>query len=209
MIEVIPAILENSFEATEKKIRLVEGLVDWVQIDLLDASLMPNRTFADPGAFTGFKTSLKMELHMMVRDPLKFLDHYALNGFKRFYAHVEGDFLNDYIDECYQVGVEVGVAVDGPTPVESIRPYLDNIDCVLILAVDAGFSGRPFRNDAIDKVKWIRDRDPDIPVAVDGAMNDINAAKVVAAGATRINSNSWLFNSPDIKAAIEKLRNLK
>lgn len=209
MAEVIPAILENSFEAIEQKIHLVEDCVNWVQIDLLDGTLMPNKSFSDPAAFSRLDTKVSLELHMMVKDPLRYLDHFALNGFKRFYAHIEGDFVSEYISECYNLGMEAGLAIDGPTPIEAVKKYLNNIDNILILAVDAGFSGRPYREDAVDKVKWVRDYDPDIPITVDGAMTDVNASRVVAAGATRINSNSYIFGAPDIKAAIEKLKNLK
>ncbi len=215
MVEIIPAILEKEFPEIEKKIHLVEGLVDWVQIDIADETLVPNRTFLDPesyrnliGAAQKNFAEVGYELHMMVKDPLMYLERFANVGFKRFFAHVEGDYLDEYIAQCHKLGVEVGLAIDGPTPVEKIHDYLDNIDCVLVMAIEAGESGRPFRQDTIDKIKKIREADLEIPVAVDGAMNDINAAKVVAAGATRINSNSFIFGAEDVKMAIEKLKNV-
>ncbi len=221
MVEVIPAILEKEFTEIEKKIRLVEGLVNWVQIDIADNTLVPNITFLDPDPFKKFLLGtmgipdqvrddlrINFELHMMVKDPLMYLERFAKAGFKRFFAHVEGDFVPEYIEKCYQLGVEVGLAIDGPTDFERIHKYMDNLDCILVMAIEAGESGRPFREDTVEKIKKIREVDFEIPIAVDGAMNDVNAAKVVAAGATRINSNSFIFNAPDIKGAIEKLKNL-
>lgn len=206
MAQIIPAILEKDFPQIEKKIHLVAGLVDWVQIDIADNTLVPNTTFLDPAPFSGLKSPLNFELHMMVKDPLMYLERFTKAGFKRFFAHVEGDFIDEYIEKCYQLGVEVGLAIDGPTPFENIHKYLDNIDAVLVMAIEAGESGRPFREDAVEKIKKIREIDLEIPIAVDGAMNDINAAKVVAAGATRINSNSFIFGAPDVKIPIEKLK---
>lgn len=208
MTEIIPAILENNFSGIEKKIRIVEGLVDWVQIDLLDGTLMPNRNFCDPMPFSPFKTPLSLELHMMVKDPLIYLERFTQAGFKRFFAHIEGDFVNEYINKCHSLGVEAGLAIDGPTPVEKILPYLDKLDVILVMAIDAGFSGRPFREDTIEKIKKIRNDDSEIPIAVDGAMDDVNTPKVVTAGATRVNSNSYIFNAPDVKIAIETLKAL-
>ncbi len=208
MIEIIPAILENNFSEIEKKIRSVENLVDWVQIDLLDGTLMPNTTFADPNPFVALKTPVKLELHLMVKDPLRYLERFTKAGFKRFFAHVEGEYVEEYIEECNRLGVEVGLAIDGPTDFEKIHRYIINLDAVLVMAIDAGFSGRPFREDTIEKIRKIRDLDFEIPIAVDGAMNDVNAKKVIIAGATRINSNSFIFGSQDIKSAIESLRNL-
>jgi ribulose-phosphate 3-epimerase len=273
MLEIIPAILEQNFSEIEKKIHLVEGLVDWVQIDIADNTLVPNTTFLDPEQFipliknirhpeqchpefiSGSHETLKQvqgdrsvnfELHLMVSDPLKYLSNFAKAGFKRFYAHIEGEHIEEYIEECNRLDVEIGLAIDGPTPFnppdngscrsaapapfhrltrrgpfagaprqrathnsspvsKDLYQYLDNIDCILVMAIEAGASGRPFREDTIEKIRKIRECDLEIPIAVDGAMNDINTAKVVAAGATRINSNSYIFNSLDVKEAIKKL----
>lgn len=209
MVEVIPAILEKDFGEIEKKIHLVESLVQWVQIDIADGELVNNTTFIDPAPFAVLVTPINLELHMMVKDPLRYLERFATNGFKRFFAHVEGDYVDEYIEKCYQLGVEVGLAIDGPTPFEAIHKYLDNLDSVLVMAIDAGESGRPFREDTLGKIKSIRDVDLEIPISVDGAMNEDNARKVIAAGATRINSNSYIFASSDVKIAIETLKNVK
>lgn len=209
MAEIIPAILEKDVSEIERKIHLVEGLVDWVQIDIADNSLVPNTTFLDPEPFAKLQTKLNLELHMMVKDPLRYLERFASSGFKRFFAHVEGNYVDEYIEKCYQLGVEVGLAIDGPTPFETIHKYLDNLDCVLVMAIDAGESGRPFREDTLGKIKSIRDVDLEIPISVDGAMNEENTRIVVAAGASRINSNSYIFASSDVKIAIETLKNVK
>ncbi|PIZ02264.1 hypothetical protein COY59_05690, partial [Candidatus Gottesmanbacteria bacterium CG_4_10_14_0_8_um_filter_37_24] len=155
--------------------------------------------------FALLKTPLNLEAHLMVKDPLRYVENFSKYGFKRFYAHVEGDFIDEYIEKCYNLGVEVGLAIDGPTPFEKLRPFLDNIDCVLVMAIDAGFSGRPFRDDTLSKIRQIREVDLTIPICVDGAMDDVNAKKVIDAGVTRINSNSYIFKSENVKMTIEKL----
>lgn len=218
MLEIIPAILENNFAEIERKIRLVEEanskdtrekLISFVQIDLADGTLVPNTTFLDPAPFAALKTSLNLELHLMVNDPLMYLERFAAVGFKRFYAHVEGGFVDEYIARGYRLGVEVGLAIDGPTQYEKIHKYLDNIDCILVMAIEAGSSGRPYRPDTVEKIKKIREADLEIPIAVDGAMNPENAKKVIEAGATRICSNSYVFGAGDIKTTVEKLRSLQ
>ncbi len=228
MVEIIPAILEKDFPEIEKKIHLVEGLVSWVQIDIADNTIFANTTFLDPEPFsslidrqTRFVTShkpgldeldkrlLSFELHMMVKDPLMYLERFTKVGFKRFFAHVEGQFIEEYIEKCFQLGVEVGLAINGPTDFEMIHKYMDDVDCILVMAIEAGESGRPYREDTTEKIRKIRDVDFEIPIAVDGAMNDTNAAKVISAGATRINSNSFIFSAPDVKMAIEQLKSIK
>lgn len=208
MAQVIPAILEKEFVQVEKKIRLVENHVKWVQIDIADNSLMPNTTFLDPSPFGSLHTPVSLELHMMVKDPLRYLDKFFILGFQRFFAHVEGEFVEEFIAEGQKLGVEVGLAIDGPTNLKAVRPYLGDIDALLILAIEAGFSGRPFREETVDRVREISNLSPELPIAVDGAMDDVNAAKVIAAGATRINSNSYLFQGENIAERINILASL-
>ncbi len=207
MIEVIPAILEKEFSEIEHKIRLVEGLVSWVQIDMADGVLVPNTVLHEAEKFSRLKTTVNRELHLMVKNPVPYVEPYAQAGFKRFYAHVESDTVEEFVAACYRFDVEVGLAIDGPTPVEKLRPYIDNIDCILVMAINAGFSGQPYRDDTAEKVRIIHEWNIDMPIAIDGAMSAENAAKVVAAGATRICTNSYLFNAPDLNEAIEKIRN--
>ncbi len=209
MVQVIPAILEKEFAQIEKKIHLVEELVDFVQIDLCDETLVRSSTFSDPLPFKSLQTKLNLELHLMVKDPLRYVERFAGAGFKRFYAHVEGDFIEEYIQTCFKLGVEVGLAIDGPTPLEKIEKYLDNVDCLLVMAIEAGESGRPYREETADRIKRLRKLDFEIPIAVDGAMDDINAKKVITAGASRINSNSYIFQSENIENIKEAINSLK
>jgi len=208
MIEVIPSILEKNFSEIKRKMQLVEGLVEWVQIDIADGILVPNTTFSEPSAFKDFHTKLKLEAHLMVKEPVKLVKPYIDAGFKRLYAHIESGQAEEFTAECFKYDCQAGLAIDGPTPFEKIHPYLDNIDAVLVMAIEAGFSGRPYREDTAEKIKKIREIDFELPIATDGAMDDINAEKVVAAGANIICSNSYIFKGQDVKEKIETLKKL-
>lgn len=208
MIEVIPAILEKDFSEIEKKVHFVEKFVDWVQIDIADGVLVNNTTYIDTKGYSTLGDFPRLELHMMVSEPMKYLAGFIECGFKRFIPHIEADGIEDFIVKCQESDAEVGLAIDGKTSIEKVYPYLDDIDVVLIMAIDAGESGRPFREDTIEKIRKLKEKDFDMPIAVDGAMNLENARKVVMAGATRINSNSYIFKSSDISKAIDSLKNL-
>ncbi len=209
MAEVIPAILEKDFSEIEKKIRLVEHHVSWVQIDIADNTLVPNKTCIDPLPFKTLTTEVNLELHMMVKNPLLYLSEFIDAKFRRFFHHIEGEHVEDYIIECQKKGVGCGLAIDGPTPVEDLIPYIKHADTILVMAIKAGFSGAEYREDTASKVKQIYELGPSLPIAVDGAMNAINAEKVVKAGAVRINSNSYIFQSTDLGGAISTLRALE
>lgn len=207
MTVVVPAILEKDFSEIEKKVEKVKGLCDWIQIDIADNTLVPNSTFIDPVPFARF-THVNLELHMMVKNPLAYANKFIDAGFRRLIAHVEADNIEEFIALCEEKDVEVGLAVNGPTSIEKIKKYIEDVDVILIMAIDAGFSGKPFRPDTIEKIKWLHENFFDMPIEVDGAMDDVNAKKAVEAGASRINSNSYIFNSKDVKVAIETLKNL-
>src|SRR3989338_10900031 len=110
MAEVIPAILEKDFKEIEKKIRLVEGLTEWVQIDIADGILVPNTTFSDPQPFKNLKTKLKLEAHLMVKEPVAYIKPFFEAGFRRFYAHIESGQAEEYIAECFKYDCQVGLA---------------------------------------------------------------------------------------------------
>ena len=189
--------------------KIVEGSVEWVQIDIADGVLVPNTTFTDLSPFKAIQSPLKREIHLMVKDPVPFIEKSIAAGFKRVFAHVEADHTEEFIVQCQEQNIEVGLAIDGPTPVSKIEPYLDNIDVVLVMAIEAGFSGRPFREDTVAKIAQIHEAFFDLSIAVDGAMDAVNAAKVVSAGATRICSNSYIFNGPIPLERIQTLLNLQ
>lgn len=209
MVEVIPAILEKESSLVIQKMKIVEGVVEWVQIDIADGILVPNTTFTDLSPFKTYQSPLSREIHLMVKDPLPFIGKSIEAGFTRLFAHVEADHVEEFVVKCQEANVEVGLAIDGPTGVDKIIPYLDNLDVVLVMAIEAGFSGKPFREDTLPKIARIHEEFFDLPIAVDGAMNDVNAAKVVAVGATRICSNSFIFNAKNPIESIQKLSNLR
>src|SRR3989344_3069165 len=102
MIEVVPEVLEKEFGEIEKKIKLIDGLTDWIQIDFADGKLVPNTTFSDSSAFKNLKTKSKLEAHLMVSDPVTFVKPLYNGGFRRFYAQVEAGKTEDYMAECYK-----------------------------------------------------------------------------------------------------------
>lgn len=209
MIEVIPGILEQSFSAIVEKLRLVEEFCPWIQIDLLDNSLFGNTSFHDASAFTNLRTTSKLELHMMVVHPENFVDEWASVGFKRFIGHVEGmTNVENFITKVRSKKLEVGLAIDIETDVKIIEPFLPNIDCVLVMGIHTGKSGQVFDDRAITKIHKIKLLAPNLPIEVDGGVNDETAGNIVQAGANRLVSTSYLFNSPHIPQAIKKLQNL-
>lgn len=224
MVEVIPGILEQEFSEIEKKVALVQGLVDWVQIDVADGTLVPNTTFLDFSALgtltksslssnlstvneRGYDHRLSFEAHLMVTSPEKYIRPLVDAGFRRLIAHVEANDPRRFLDEAQYESIEVGLAIDGATDFNEIEPFLEAIDVVLVMTIEAGFSGSPFLPEAVEKMKTIHRNLPDLPIEGDGGINEQTARLVKEAGATRLVSTSFLFKDPkQIAATIDTLR---
>lgn len=208
MIDVIPGMLEKDFAEVLRKYNLVKKLVDWVHIDILDNTLIANETFNDFDRYKEISGKVNLEAHLMVSDPARYVQPLVDAGFKRLIAQIEGDTVREFIHEARIAGVEVGVAIDGLTSYEQLEPYLDQVDCVLVMMYRMGFSGQKFQPEQLEKIRKIKKDHPDLPVEVDGGTDDKSAPQSVKAGATRLASTSYLFwkNEGRIKEAIEKLK---
>lgn len=209
MVEIIPGVLEKEWDMLEERLRLVVDLVDWVQIDIADNTLVPNTTFLDFSKFAPYAKRISLEAHLMVSQPEKYIKSLTDAGFKRLIAHVEAHDPRLFFDQVKYEHVETGIAIDGPTEFEAIEPFLEEADSVLVMTYEAGFSGQKFQPEQMEKIKSIHSYLPDLPIEVDGGITDKTARLVKEAGATRLVSTSFLFHDPaNITAAIERLKNV-
>lgn len=206
-LEVIPGILEKEPEAIRKKINLIQDDVDWIHIDVADGTLVNEKTFTDFSSFP-LKTKVHLEAHLMVKDPSQYLTLLTKSGFTRLIAHVEASNLEHFFNRAQKIKPkpEIGLAIDLGTQTERILPFLERIDLALIMSVTAGRSGQTFRVEALKKIVAIRELKPNLPVSVDGGVNNIFAPVIAAAGASRVVSNSYIFKSHSFKEAIESLK---
>lgn len=210
MIDVIPGIgiAEKSWSEIEEKLHLVEPLVSLVQIDIADGTLVPRETVHD---FSNYAlTKISLEAHLMVADPVKYIRPLVDVGFKRLIAHIECDDPRKFLDVAKYESIEVGLAIDGPTELEVFEPFLEEIDVALVMTIEAGESGRPFQPENVEKIKLIHENYPNLPIEVDGGIDEVRAKIVSEAGATRIVSTTYLFKDPKhIAQAIERLKHAK
>lgn len=213
MIDIIPGILEKEWSKIEERLMLIAPHVDWVQIDIADNTLVPNETLLDFSNFSEEKLPaelrhLSFEAHLMVANPEKYIKQLVDAGFKRIIAHVESTDPRIFLEKAKYEHVEVGIAIDGPTELEVIEPFLDQVDMVLVMSIEAGFSGQEFMQDTVEKIRRIHESLPDLPIEVDGGITDKSSKVVRDVGATRLVSTSYIFKHPDgISFAIDQLKN--
>lgn len=215
MFEIIPGILEKEWEKVAEKIERVLPFAKTIHIDILDGKFAPNTTFLDPEPFKKYSKDVFFELHMMVEDPMRYLQPFADAGFKRFLGHVEKmPDIAEFVAQAELLG-EVGLAIDGKTPLDSLNVRYEDLDCLLFMTINAGFSGQQFMPENLEKVKHARKKIDHIesvepsgkpfPIEVDGGVNDETIVKAKDAGVTRFITTSFLFKG-EPKKQYEKLQ---
>lgn len=198
MLEVIPGILEKDWEGVEEKIRLLSPFAKILHIDIIDGKFAPNTTFLDPSPFARYASDFLLELHMMVDNPVDYIDEWVEVGFRRMLGHIEGmEDIEEFKSRCKELGVEAGLVIDGPTAVDEVLDYIDDsLDAILVMTIKAGFSGQAFLPEHLEKVKALRSQ-TSLPIEVDGGVSIETIKLAKEAGATRFACTSAIFGQPD------------
>ena len=230
MYEIVPSPgTENKdFEEIDKKIAVVKPFVKTIHIDIIDGKYANNTTYADPGPFVKYTKELPsglrgqevnehglvFEVHLMVEDPLSYVKKWADAGFHRFIGQIEKmPDQEAFVAEAQLYG-EVVLALDKQSPVDAIKVPLSDLDAVLVMTIQAGFSGQQFEESLLEKVKILREKNEFLAIEVDGGINDETIELAAAAGANRFVATSFLFNqteSPEEQFRLleKKLQELK
>lgn len=216
-IEIIPAILINSFEEFDKKVRAVEPYTIWVQLDVADGDFAPSKTWGDPVMLHDYDTSVFIEAHLMVEAPELVIDDWITgraeekdSGMRRIYFHYEAtEKHQELIKKIKDAGKEAGIALLPETPLELIMPFQNQLDAVLIFAGNLGFYGGEFNESVLDKISELRKINPNVIIEVDGGMNPETAKKAVEAGANVIVSGGYIWGHKEgPQKAIEELKKI-
>jgi ribulose-phosphate 3-epimerase len=223
--EVIPAIMPDSYEDMLSKADAVLGSVSWVQIDVMDGFFVPSTSWPyDAEGLVSFHDMVKngeklpyldelsYEIDLMVEHPEDEVARWSSFGAKRFLVHFESlesiDALEHIILNYRKVGEsEVGIALGVETPIDSITPILQEIDCVQLMGIaKIGYQRQEFDKRVIDNIQRLREVYKDGIISVDGGVSFETAPQLLAAGVDRLVSGSTIFGSDDISSAIQKLQ---
>ncbi len=205
-MQVIPGILEKEWAEIEKKLEQIKTFAKSAHIDVIDGKFVDNLTHLDPEPFKKFSNDLFLEVHLMVENPIEYLEPFAKAGFKRFLGHVEKmPDISEFIAQGQILG-EVGLALDGPTDLNVIDNIdLDDLDCLLIYTSEkVGFTGPPILAERLEKVKALHEKTK-IPIEVDGGVKAYSLPLAISAGATRFVATSFIWESNNPKEAYEAL----
>lgn len=206
MKEIIPALLSNNIIEIKSNLAKLEGLVDWVQIDIMDNKFVPNISIAVKDLID-VKTGLKLEAHLMILNPERVFKDCEDAQIKRVFFHFEAvDDVESVLKQMKDYDFEKGIAINPETEVSKIEPYLGKIDLVLFLSVNPGFQGQGFIQSVLEKVRELRKMRPEIKIEIDGGINAENIKKISDAGVDYIVAGSAVLKGGDIEGNLRKLR---
>ena len=212
---IAPSMLSANFLHLEKDIELINSSeADWFHMDVMDGMFVPNISFG-PMIIKQMasKATKVIDTHLMIEQPDRYISDFKDAGTDYLTVHYEAcTHLHRTVQAIKNEGLRAGVSLNPHTPVHLLKDIIQELDLVLIMSVNPGFGGQKFIENALEKIKELKNliqiKGSNALIEVDGGVNVNNAKALVDAGADVLVAGSAVFKAPDPTATISKLKHL-
>lgn len=200
--EVLPSLLSMDFSCMKHALASMPENIHMLHLDIMDGHFVDNITMG-PFIIKWIRqnTALKLDAHLMISDPSHYMDRFIDAGIDLVSFHIETvDDAGKLIAHIKDKGVKAGIALNPDTDIETVKPYIGDIDYVLVMSVFPGFAGQSFIHDVLNKVRILKTMQEqyDFAIEIDGGINGQTAPLAVKSGANWIVTGSYLFSSDDM-----------
>jgi len=211
-IIISPSILGGSFSNMQEIVELIDqSKAEYIHFDVMDGDFVPNLTFGPQFISNVRQYSKKIfDVHLMINRVGKFLDDYVKAGSDIITFHLEiEENIKELISKIKANNIKCGIAIKPATPWEELKPYLSDIDQIIIMTVEPGFGGQKFMEDQLLKIEQLKNfistNQLQVDLEVDGGVNYETGKKCVDAGANILVAGSFLFKQENLTQASNQL----
>ena len=212
-VQIAPSVLSADFAALGRDVAAVErGGADLIHVDVMDGHFVPNITMGIPVVKALRRVATRpLDVHLMIEQPDRYVEAFVQNGAAMVSVHVEAvSHLHRTLALIRSLGAKAGAVLNPATPASAIEDVAQDLDFVVVMAVNPGFSGQSFIPYSLEKIRRVRTlltrAGASAAIEVDGGVDLGNAAALVEAGASILVAGNAIYGTPDAEAATRALR---